>query len=713
MRLLTVSLQHEHDVVLARRRAWQLAELLGFDAQDRTRIATTVSEIARNALSHAGGGKVEFAAEGTSAPQVLLIRISDHSPGIAMLQRILEGWHTSPIGTGLGIRGARRLMDQLDVQTSEEGTTVTVKKLFPKHASVLTSKRLEELMEVLTKQPPQSLLEEVQRQNQELLLTLEELRQKQEELVRLNRELEDTNRGVIALYAELDEKAEHLRHADAMKSRFLSNMSHEFRVPIHAILSLSWLLLERVDGDLTAEQIKQVSFIRKAAEDLSELIDDLLDLAKIEAGKITVRPTEFEVATLFATLRGMLRPLLLSESISLIFDEPVGLPPLFTDESKVSQILRNLISNALKFTPQGEVRVSATLLPDGEAVRFTVADTGIGIAPEDQEHIFEEYIQVEHPLQQRVKGTGLGLPLCKKLATLLGGNIALESAPGVGSRFSVMIPLRYQASSVRVERSEAEEQPDPKRPTILVVEDEEVDLFLYRKFLQGSGFQLISARTVRQAREVMREFRPQVIILDIWLPGEDSWAWLAELKGDEATRDIPVVVVTTSEDQRKGLALGADAYRIKPIERIWLLETLERLTRQSAPEKVLIIDDDAAARYVLGHLLAGMPYRVCEAACGREGLVKVGEEHPQMVFLDLTLPDISGFEVLAQIRADPTTRDLPIVVYTARPLDAVEQQRLAAQGVAILSKATLWREQVLAVLKAARNGVRVTQNADG
>lgn len=352
-----------------------------FDAQDRTRIATTVSEIARNALSHAGGSKVEFAVEGTSAPQVLLIRISDRGPGIAMLQRIIEGWYTSPFGTGLGIRGARRLMNQLDVQTSEEGTTVTVKKLFPKHASVLTSKRLGELMEAFTKQPPQSLLEEVQRQNQERLLTLEELRQKQEELVRLNRELEDTYRGVIALYAELDEKAEHLRHANAMQSRFLSNMSHEFRVPIHTILSLSWLLLERVDGDLTTEQIKQVAFIRKAAEDLSALIDDLLDIAKIEAGKITVRPTEFEVATLFGTLRGMRRPLLLSKSISLIFDEPVGLPPLFTDESKVSQILRNLISNALKCTPHAEVRVSATLLPDGEACALRSSTQGSASLP--------------------------------------------------------------------------------------------------------------------------------------------------------------------------------------------------------------------------------------------------------------------------------------------------------------------------------------------
>ena len=188
--------------------------------------------------------------------------------------------------------------------------------------------------------------------------TLDELRQRQEELARLNRELEDTNRGVVALYAELDERADHLRRADEVKTRFLSNMTHEFRTPLNSILALTRLLLDRVDGELTPEQERQVYFIRKSAENLSELVNDLLDLAKVEAGKIVVRPAEFEVRNLFGALRGMLRPLLLNTSVNLVFEEPDGIPPLHTDEGKVSQILRNFISNALKFTEQGEVRVS-------------------------------------------------------------------------------------------------------------------------------------------------------------------------------------------------------------------------------------------------------------------------------------------------------------------------------------------------------------------
>lgn len=589
MRVLTIALQQEYDVVLARQRARQVAGLLAFDMQEQTRIATAVSEIARNAVNYARGGTVEFAIEGASAPQVLLISISDHGPGIADLQRILDGQYTSSTGMGLGLLGARRLVDQCDIQTSPDGTRVTLKKLFPRRAAVVTVKHLAQLTATLAQQRPQSPLEEVQVQNQELFHTLAELRQKQEDLRRLNRELEDTNRGVVALYAELDAQAGHLRRANEMKSRFLSHMSHEFRVPINTILSLAGLLLDRVDGELTSEQDKQVSFIRKAAEDLSDLVNDLLDLAKIEAGKVTVQPSEFEVATLLSTLRGMLRPLLLNSTVELIFEEPAAIPRLVTDESKVSHILRNLISNGLKYTERGEVRVSAGLTPDGDAVRFAVADTGIGIAPEDQERIFEEFIQVEHQLQRRVQGTGLGLPLCKQLATLLGGSIEVASTPGVGSTFAATIPLYYQPSEALPTPVEVAASLDPQQPTVLVVEDDETALFLYDKFLRDSGFQLVVARTIWQARDVLQDLRPQAILLDLMFPGEDGWPLLTELKGDEATRDIPVVVITTNQDQRKGLALGADAYYIKPLERTRLLTTLRCLTAQKPPEECMVV----------------------------------------------------------------------------------------------------------------------------
>ena len=264
---------------------------------------------------------------------------------------------------------------------------------------------------------------------------------------RLNQELEDINRGMVTLYTELDEKAKELRHADEMKTRFLSNMSHELRTPLNSIFALSSLLLDRADGELTSEQEKQVDFIRKEAASLSELVNDLLDSAKIQAGKAELHPLEFEAANLFSALRGMLRALLVNESVKLVFEEPEGVPLLYTDEAKVSQILRNFISNALKFTERGEVRVSTRYDEDGGTVTFSVNDTGVGIGPQDQERIFEEFTQLENPAQSQFKGTGLGLPLCRKLAELLGGRIDLESELGVGSKFSLTLPLRYQPES--------------------------------------------------------------------------------------------------------------------------------------------------------------------------------------------------------------------------------------------------------------------------
>jgi signal transduction histidine kinase len=278
-------------------------------------------------------------------------------------------------------------------------------------------------------------------QHSELLHTQAELRSCQDELLNLTRELEDTNRGVVALYAELDEKALHLRRADAMKSRFLSNVSHEFRTPLSSIRALTKLLLDRTDGELSAEQAKQVMFIRHAAEDLSEMVNDLLDLAKIEAGKNEVRPTEFDLSRLFGALRGMLRPLLVADNVDLVFEEVGSIDELYTDEAKVSQILRNFISNALKFTERGEVRIRAAA-EDGDRLRFSVIDTGIGIARENLQLIFEEFSQIENPLQRRVKGTGLGLPLCRRLAELLQGRIEVESSPGQGSIFSLVLPRR-------------------------------------------------------------------------------------------------------------------------------------------------------------------------------------------------------------------------------------------------------------------------------
>ena len=259
----------------------------------------------------------------------------------------------------------------------------------------------------------------------------------------LRAELEETNRGVLALYAELDSQAEQLRQATELKSRFLAYMSHEFRTPINSMRSITRLLLDRVDGPLTEEQERQVSFIQQNATEFAEMVDDLLDLAKVEAGRVEISPAWFEMVDLFSALRGMFKPVLTNPAVSLVFEEPHGVPKLYTDDRKLSQILRNFISNALKFTQRGEVRVAAKV--EGDAmVTFSVSDTGIGIAPEFHASIFEDFSQVQSPLQKRLRGTGLGLSLSKKLAHLLGGSVSLHSETGKGSVFSLTIPVQLE-----------------------------------------------------------------------------------------------------------------------------------------------------------------------------------------------------------------------------------------------------------------------------
>lgn len=697
--ILTVAIKHEYDIVAARQRARQIAAQLGFETRDQARIATAVSEIARNAFNYASGGKVEFSLEGNTPPQVLLIQISDEGPGIPQLDQVLAGQYKSPTGMGVGIIGARRLMDRFEIEsTPGEGTRVHLRKLMPSRAPFVRPQDVHRLVEALIREPAASPFTEIQKQNLELLDSLDELRRRHEELQRLNQELQDTNRGVIALYAELDEKADHLRRADELKSRFLSNMSHEFRTPLNSIMALARLLLDRSDGELTAEQDKQVHFIRRAAEDLSELVNDLLDLAKVEAGKIVIRPAEFQVANLFGALRGMLRPLLVNQAVNLIIEQPSDLPPLYTDEAKVSQILRNFISNALKFTEHGHVRLTAERGADPNWITFSVEDTGIGIAPEDQARIFQEFGQVDHPIQKLVRGTGLGLPLSKKLAELLGGKIELSSELGVGSTFSLTIPVVYAEPGKEGLFGSETTELDSSRIPVLVIEDQLSDLFIYERFFKDSDYQLFTATSVSEARKVLGRMRPRVILLDILLQQDTSWGFLAELKANPQTCDIPILVVSTLDDANKGLGLGADEYAVKPIERTWLLERLRNLTAASSRPTILLIEDEDPYRYVLKRYLANTHYEVAEAKTGMDGLQLARQLCPQFILLDLGLPDMSGDELLARLKADELTHDIPVVIITSRRLDVGDYDRLGNLPLAIFSKAKLERQHLLAVL---------------
>jgi signal transduction histidine kinase/CheY-like chemotaxis protein len=579
--LLELELANDRDMIAARQRARQVSALLDFDAQDQVRIATAVSEVARNAVRHAGGGRIEFALEeeGGRNP-ALSISIADNGPGIADFETAIGG--TTATGEPkLGLVTARRLMDAFEIQSApRRGTSITLRKHVPRRVEPFTRARIEALGRAVTSHRAGDASTEIQQQNRDLLRSLEELRLRQEELTRLNAELEDTNRGVMALYSELDERAAHLRAADETKTRFLSSVSHEFRTPVNSILALSKILLHRLDGELTPEQEKQVRYICQAADQLSTLIDDLLDLRKVEAGKIQLRAETFTVTDLFAALRGMFKPLVVNENVALVIEEPDGLPELYTDQGKVAQILRNLVSNALKFTVRGSVRVSCRLSQGGQLILFEVVDTGIGISPENHRRIFDEFSQVENPLQTSVKGTGLGLPLSQRLAGLLGGGIEIRSALGQGSTFTLAIPLRVDG-----ERGELPVSPEPATPMaldrVLIIDDNEIERYALRQFLSTSRYEVIEASGGYDGLRLARQAQPDVIFLDLMMPDVHGFEVLKMLKAIEDTRRIPVVLFTSQRldnDGDRERAAAADALLMKSdLSRDTVIDTMHRV----------------------------------------------------------------------------------------------------------------------------------------
>jgi signal transduction histidine kinase/CheY-like chemotaxis protein len=710
--LFTLDIRFENDVVLVRQKARTLAAALKFDLQDQTRIATAVSEIARNTFQYGGGGSADFVLR-TDPEKLLVITVRDKGKGIANLDEIFDGKYVSNTGMGLGLLGAKKLMDDFHIESKVgAGTTVVLSKHISTRFNRLSAAELQTLLGKIEKSSDDP-YEELRQQNTELLNTLEELRARQEELAQLNRELDETNRGVVALYAELNDKADFLQRASELKSHFLSNMSHEFRTPLNSITALSQILLDKLDGDLTAEQEKQVRYVRRSSQDLTELVNDLLDLAKVEAGRVTIRPTPFRVEGLFAGLRGMLRPLLMqNSSINLIFEDPDDIPEIYSDEARISQILRNFISNALKFTEQGDVRVSVSR-GKADTVVFAVSDTGIGISPEDQERIFEEWTQVEGRHQKHVKGSGLGLPLSRKFAQLLGGDVSVSSQVGVGSTFFATLPIAVANDKTIIPvtpRIRTEIRPD--KHLVLVVEDNPEAMFIYDKYLKDTQFQMIPARNLKEARDALNEFRPRAIVLDVLLQGEHSWELLGELKRDPATIHIPVFIITVVENRAKALALGADAFSEKPVERSWLLRHLEAAISGDAAPHVLIIDDDEVSRYLVRSILANEHFRFTEATAGLPGLQRAREMKPDIIILDLKMPDLSGFEVLKRLKSDTETSRIPVIIHTSKVLDPGERQALD-QAVSVLSKDSPSREESVerfanAILKA---GVRISTTA--
>jgi signal transduction histidine kinase len=568
----------EPDVFAARQLARTVAQAAGLDGQDQVRFATAVSEVGRDALA-VGGAEVGFALRPEG---VLLAMLSADGAfpaagsGVAAAGRLVDVSLDSlddPVAPPAPPAGRRR---------GRRGRVVTLAKALPAGAAV-DGARYVGLRRMLAAVAPISPADELRLQNTELIGALEQLQDKQDQLLRLNAELEETNRGVLALYnqlsgeleetnrgvlalyAELDERNIALTRANEAKTRFLRSLSHELRTPVNSVLGLARLLLDPAADPLTDPQRRQVEFVLASSGDLLALVDDLLDLAKAESGGLGATIEEVDVTTLLAHLDGTMRPLATRADVRLVIEEAAGVGTLRTDETLLGRVLRNLVGNALKFTERGEVRLSAHADGDptdrggpGEAVVFTVRDTGIGIAPTDAELVFEDFYQARSHLHGRVRGAGLGLPYARRVCELLGGRLELASELGRGSTFTVTIPrARGRAPGQAGDAPQARPSAPAEGPTgsgdgakietALVVDDDPAFRSVMRSLLSGRVDRMIEAADGRAALARLRDEPPGVVFLDLILPGLDGASVLSAMNDDPALRDVPVVIVTWTD----------------------------------------------------------------------------------------------------------------------------------------------------------------------
>jgi len=478
------------------------------------------------------------------------------------------------------------------------------------------------------------------------------------------------------------EAAEDANHA---KSAFLANMSHELRTPLNAIIGYSEILQEEASSRPPQELVADLKKIHGAGRHLLALINDVLDLSKIESGKLELVIEEFETARLLEDVEATIRPLVAKNNNRLLVRGGAEVGRMRADVTRVRQVLFNLLSNAAKFTESGTIHLEASR--EGDRVFFRVGDTGIGMTPEQQARVFDDFVQADASTSRRYGGTGLGLSISRRFCRMLGGDLVVESEPGRGSIFTVSLPVELTPRP--------ETLGEPVTGTALVIDDDENACDLLARSLAREGFRVLSARSGEAGLQVAREQRPDVITLDVLMPGQDGWSVLQRLKSDPEVGRIPVVIVSMLEGGDIGRVLGAADVLAKPVDRERLAAVVRRYrgTRQPAP--ALVIEDDPASREVLRRTLEHDGWQVSEASNGREGLRVLEQELPDLILLDLMMPEMDGFAFVEALRANPAWAAVPVLVVTARDLSSDEQQRLEGRVRQILRKGAHSREELV------------------
>ncbi|WCK27404.1 response regulator [Agrobacterium pusense] len=599
----------------------------------------------------------------------------------------------------------------------------------------------------------QNLLEETQRQSEELQVQSEELRVSNEELEEQGRalkesqarleqqqvELEQTNSQLEEQAQQLESqkddlersnastqlKARELEQASRYKSDFLANMSHELRTPLNSSLILAKLLADNPDDNLTAEQVKYAQTIQSSGNDLLNLINDILDLSKIEAGHVDIRPEPVSVERLSNNLRQVFEPIAKNKSLGFEIDIAPECPAVIeTDLQRIEQILKNLLSNAFKFTEKGEVTLSMSRTGDGQ-VAFGVTDTGIGIAPEQQKRIFEAFHQADGTISRKFGGTGLGLSISRELVRLLGGTIHIRSQEGKGSTLTVTLPLAYDpaivaprapvgnAVPVAPAASAAPSQPtallpraiveddrampSDERRILLVVEDDQTFAAILRDLAREMGFRSLVAGTAQDALNLAQQFMPSAIVLDVGLPDQSGLSVLDRLKRDVRTRHIPIHIVSGDDYTETALSLGAVGYMLKPVQREQLVEVLHKLEAKltQGVRRVLIVEDNEVQREAVAKLITSHDVETVSAGTAAETLALLKDQTFDCMVLDLSLPDASGYSLLETISQDDTHSFPPVIVYTGRVLASDEEEKLRRYSKSIIIKGAKSPERLL------------------
>ena len=501
------------------------------------------------------------------------------------------------------------------------------------------------------------------------------------------------------LFREIEDKRRQLELADRHKSEFLANMSHELRTPLNAIIGYSEMLQEDA-ADLGAEQFADdLQKINAAGKHLLELINAVLDLSKIEAGRMDLYLETFDVVALVRDIAAVIQPLAAKNANRLDVRCADTVGPMRADLTKVRQALFNLLSNACKFTERGTItlEVSREALDGREGMRFDVSDTGIGMTPEQVAKLFEAFTQADAATTRKYGGTGLGLALSRRLCQMMGGDVTVASEMGHGSTFTIRLPAQVLEPAVEPAVAAAPVDAAPSLPgTVLVIDDEAAVRDLMQRFLAKEGFRVVVASGGDEGLRLAREVRPDAITLDVMMPGMDGWAVLTALKADPNVAEIPVVMLTIVDDKNLGYALGAADYLTKPIERERLVAVLNQHRRD---RPVLVVDDDAGVRQLLRRMLESEGYAVLEAENGNAALDRLRETPAGIILLDLMMPEMDGFEFVAEFRRHEAWREIPIVVVTAKDLTRDDRDRLNGYVQRILQKGAYSREQLLAEVR--------------